>query len=154
MKAIDLAFEDVDEYKDMYVYFPDAGAMKRYSDLKCFSKLTLIYGEKKRNWETGKIEGLKIKDRNGDNLDENALVGKTVLMIDDIISYGGTFYYSAKALKEHGAKEIFAYASHTENSILDKENGTFIKCLEDGTVTTLFTSTSLYNGKHDKIKTI
>lgn len=43
------------------------------------------------------------------------------------------------------------YATHTENSILDKEKGTLIKSLENNTVNRLFTTNSLFNGSHEKI---
>ena len=69
-------------------------------------------------------------------------------MIDDIVSYGGTLAYSADALKEYGTKDIYAYASHTENSILDKEKSTLLKRLEDGTVKRLFTTNSIYRGEN------
>ena len=68
-------------------------------------------------------------------------------MFDDIISYGGSMYYGALKLKELGVDKIYAYASHTENSILDKEKGTLIKLLEER----LFTTSSLFTGKHEKI---
>ena len=110
-----------------------------------FSDIPYCYGEKNRDWNTGKILGLKIRDNGID------LKGKKVLMIDDIISYGGSLYYSAKVLKECGVDRIYAYASHTENSVLDREKGTLIKSLEDGTVERLFTTDSLFTGKHDKI---
>lgn len=129
--------------ENLVLYFPDAGASKKYSGL--FSGIPYCYGEKNRDWSTGKILGLEIRDNGVD------LKGKKVLMIDDIISYGGSLYYSAKALKERGVDKIYAYASHTENSILDKEKGTLIKSLEDGTVEKLFTTDSLFTGKHDKI---
>ena len=123
------------------VYFPDAGAMKRYSSIEMFGgyfPTKIIYGEKDRDWKTGKILGLKIMDKNGNRIDgeegNKVLEGASILMIDDIISYGGTMYYSALRLKELGASEIYAYASHTENSVLDNENGTFINALNDGTV--------------------
>ena len=128
---------------NLVLYFPDAGAAKRYSDL--FPKIMYCYGEKKRDWKTGKILGLDIRNNGID------LANKTILMIDDIISYGGSLYYSAKALKECGVGEIYAYATHTENSILDKEKGTLIKSLEDNTVERLFTTNSLFNGNHKKI---
>ena len=129
---------------DTVLYFPDAGAAKRYTEL--FPGKMFCYGEKKRDWKTGKILGLEIRT-NGIDLEN-----KTVLMIDDIISYGGSFYYSAKALKEEGAGKIYAYATHTENSVLDKEKGTFLKALEDGTVERLFTTNSLFKGNHEKIE--
>lgn len=152
--AIDNASEDCDD-NDFIIFFPDAGAMKRYSGIRCFKRRSMIYGHKVRNWETGDIEGLDIMDRDGQRVkNTHALpfAGKTILMIDDIISYGGTLYHSAKKLKELGAEHIYAYVTHTENSILDPENGTFIKCLDDGTVDTLYTTDSIYNGNHPKIK--
>ena len=72
-------------------------------------------------------------------------------MIDDIISYGGTLAYSADELKKLGFEHIYAYATHTENSILDPEKGTLLKRLEDGTVDHIYTTCSTYTGKHDKI---
>ena len=128
---------------DIVLYFPDAGAAKRYSDL--FPEIMYCYGEKKRDWKSGKILGLSIRS-NGIDLN-----GKTVLMIDDIIAYGGSLFYSANALKEAGVDKIYAYATHTENSILDREKGTLIKSLENNTVERLFTTNSLFSGKHDKI---
>lgn len=128
---------------DIVLYFPDAGAAKRYSDL--FPEIMYCYGEKKRDWKSGKILGLDIRN-NGIDLN-----GKTVLMIDDIIAYGGSLFYSANALKEVGVDKIYAYATHTENSILDREKGTLIKSLENNTVERLFTTNSLFSGKHDKI---
>lgn len=129
--------------ENLVLYFPDAGAAKRYSDL--FPEIMYCYGEKKRDWKTGKILGLDIRSNGID------LTDKTILMIDDIISYGGSLFYSAKALKELGVGKIYAYATHTENSILDKEKGTLIKSLEDNTVERLFTTNSLFSGKHEKI---
>lgn len=128
---------------NIILYFPDAGAAKRYSDL--FPELMYCYGEKKRDWNTGKILGLEIRTNGID------LTGKTVLMIDDIIAYGGSLYYSANALKEEGVDKIYAYATHTENSILDKEKGTLIQSLENHTVERLFTTNSIFSGNHHKI---
>ena len=128
---------------DIVLYFPDAGAAKRYSDL--FPEIMYCYGEKKRDWKSGKILGLDIRS-NGIDLN-----GKTVLMIDDIIAYGGSLFYSANALKEAGVGKIYAYATHTETYILDREEGSLIKSLENNTVERLFTTNSLFSGKHDKI---
>lgn len=131
------------EKDDLVLYFPDSGAAKRYSDL--FPEIPYCYGEKKRDWKTGKILGLDIKTNGID------LSNKAVLMIDDIIAYGGSLHFSSLALKELGVNEIYAYATHTENSILDKEKGTLIKDLENNTVQRLFTTNSLFRGKHEKI---
>ena len=163
---------DIDD-QDFYIFFPDYGAKKRYEDMKCFSKHPIIYANKKRDWKTGEILGLEILDRNGNTLrslvacdcetgglggdditfvkEEKPLEGKTVLMIDDIISYGGTMYYGAKKLRELGARDVFAYATHCENSLLNYEKGKLINSLEDGDVTRLYTTTTLFSGKHEKI---
>lgn len=133
-----------------YVYFPDEGACKRYSDLFPFKKNTLI-GHKVRDWETGKIEGLRITGPNGEVWYPRHFEGRNAIMIDDIISYGGTLAYSADELKKLGFEHIYAYATHTENSILDPEKGTLLKRLENGTVDHIYTTCSTYRGKHDKI---
>lgn len=129
---------------ELILYFPDNGSVKRYADM--FPGYKYVVGMKQRDWETGKIKGLDIITNDVD------LKGKTILMIDDLISYGGSMYYSALKLKELGVNKIYAYATHTENSVLDREKGTFIKCLEDGTVEKLFTTNSLFTGEHEKIK--
>lgn len=128
---------------NLVLYFPDAGSCKRYIDL--FPDIPYCYGEKQRDWKTGKITGLEIRNNGVD------LTGKTILMIDDICSYGGTFKYSAEALKQCGCGNIYAFATHTEDSVLDKEKGTFIKLLENNTVERLFTTNSLFRGEHEKI---
>lgn len=131
--------------RPLILYFPDEGSAKRYSGL--FKDIPYCYGEKQRDWETGKILGLNIRTNN-----LPLIAGMNVLMVDDIIAYGGSLYYSAKELKRIGANNIYAYATHTENSILDPEKGTLIKLLEDGTVKRLFTTDSLFTGEHDKIE--
>ena len=128
------------------LYFPDAGAAKRYS--KMFPALPYCYGEKDRDWKTGKIRGLKIRDNGID------LKGKTVMMIDDICSYGGSLHYSALELQKYEPDKIHAFVSHCENSVLDKEKGTLIKDLENNTVERLFTTDSIYTGECEKISVI
>ena len=130
---------------DPIYYFPDYSAMKKYTAI--LDDSPCIYGNKKRDWDTGKILGIDIV--NDYNIDLN---GKTVLMIDDIVSYGGSMKYGADKLKELGVEKIFAYATHTENSVLDRNKGTLIKSLENGIVEKLFTTDSLFSGKHEKIE--
>lgn len=130
------------------LYFPDAGAKKRYNTVYEGTDYSVCFGEKVRDWSTGKIQGLEVKQE-GKEID---FKDKTVLMIDDIISYGGTMYYSALKLKDLGVKNIYIYCSHLENSVLDKERGTLIKLLDDGTINKLYTTNSLFTGKHKKIE--
>lgn len=98
-------------YENLILFFPDEGAMKRYSG---YANLPYAFGMKKRDWNTGKIEGLQV-------INSEIVKGKNVLIIDDICSRGGTFLHSAKALKELGAKNIYLYISHAEDTMVDGE---------------------------------
>lgn len=147
-------FEEKDkiDLENVMVYFPDDGAYKRYKDI--FTENNILYGKKNRDWNTGKILGLTVHNKDGNEVPNYLLENKTVLMIDDIISYGGTLAYSADKLHELGASHIYAYGTHTENSVLDEEKGTLIKRLNNGIVDRLFTTDSLYTGNHPKITVI
>lgn len=119
------------------LFFPDEGAMKRYSEhfIKPYA-----FGMKKRNWETGKILGLDI-------INAENIKNKNVLIVDDICSRGGTFFYAAKALKEAGAKNIFLYVTHLEKTVFDGE------MFSSGLIDKIYTTESIYtNWKYcDKI---
>jgi ribose-phosphate pyrophosphokinase len=114
------------------MFYPDEGAMKRYSSE---SELPYAFGMKKRDWKTGKIEGLDII--NTDNI-----VGKDVLIVDDICSRGGTFYHSAKALKAAGAKSVSLYVTHCEETIILGE-----LAASDGLVDHVYTTRSIFPEK-------
>lgn len=120
------------------IFFPDEGAMKRYSN-----KINMEYafGIKNRDWKTGKILNLDIM-----GVKPEQVKGRDVLIIDDICSYGGTFYYSAKKLKEMGAKNIYLYVSHCEKNIL---YGSFDKqpLLSTGLIKRVFTTDSIFKKK-------
>lgn len=136
----ELVFDD----SRLVLYFPDYSAAKRYSDM--FPQFRYCYGEKKRDWETGKILGIDIRT-NGIDLEN-----KIVLVLDDLISYGGSIHYGVQELMNYKPEKVYAYATHCEDSVLDKEKGTLIKDLENNTVERLFTTDSLFTGKHEKIK--
>lgn len=89
------------------LFFPDEGAMKRYSE---HATIPYAFGMKKRDWETGKILGLDI-------INGEVVKDKNVLIVDDICSRGGTFYHSAKALKNAGAANIYLYVTHLEETV-------------------------------------
>lgn len=90
------------------LFFPDEGAMKRYSTFNFGCPFS--FGMKEREWETGKIKGFTI-------FNKEAVKDKIVLIVDDLCSKGGTFYHSVKALKEVGAKDIYLYVTHCEDTI-------------------------------------
>lgn len=130
------------EKKEIYsltMFYPDEGAMKRYSGMV---DLPYAFGIKKRDWKTGKIEGLDVVGAT-DRID-----GKDILIVDDICSRGGTFYHSAKKLKELGAKDIYLYVSHCENTILEGD------LLKDDLIKRVYTTNSIFTKKHEKIEVL
>lgn len=120
------------------MFYPDEGAMKRYSDK---SKKPYAFGIKKRDWETGKILGLELMY--GDLVKD-----KDVLIVDDICSRGGTFYHSAKALKEAGANKIYLYVTHLETTVFDGD------LLNSGLIEKIYTTDSIFpkNKQSDMIE--
>ena len=71
-----------------------------------------------------------------------------MLIVDDISSRGGTFYHSAKKLKELGAAKVFLYVTHCENTILEGE------VLTSGLIEKVYTTDSLFTQTHEKIEVI
>ncbi|MBB6730646.1 ribose-phosphate pyrophosphokinase [Cohnella zeiphila] len=95
-----------DPEKD-YLFFPDAGAQKRYGKVKGFRQLV---GFKERDFRSGEIRRLDIVG----SVDKP---GFKAIIVDDLCSYGGTFLLSAEKLREIGAAEVYLLVSHCENSI-------------------------------------
>ena len=127
------------------LYYPDAGAQKRFGELLNGFNLPYMYGEKIRDWKTGEIKGLKI-------INPANVQCKTALIIDDIISYGGTVFYSALELQNLGIETIYVYATHCEDSIMDPIKG---KLLRLDCIKNIFTTNSIFRGVgNHKIKII
>lgn len=123
--------------EDWMVFYPDEGAMKRYSTNLPYK---YAFGIKRRDWSTGKIEGLDVAGC----VDE--IKDKVILIVDDICSRGGTFYHSAKKLKELGAKAVYLYITHCENTILEGE------LLTSGLIEKVYTTNSIFTKEHEKIE--
>lgn len=122
---------------NILLFFPDEGAMKRYASM---FELQYVFGIKKRDWKTGQIQGLDVAGQT------ELIKDRAVLIVDDICSRGGTFYRSAKALRELGAKKVYLYISHCENSILEGE------LLEDDLIERVYTTDSIFTKTHDKVE--
>ena len=121
------------------VFYPDNGSARRYADVV---NRYYAYGVKKRDWETGKILGLDVIDNGFDIKD------KDILIVDDICSRGGTFYHSAKKLKELGANDIYLYVSHCENTILEGD------LLKEDLIKKVYTTDSIFTKSHEKIEVL
>lgn len=127
------------EKQPLLMFYPDEGAMKRYSGM---ISLPYTFGMKKRDWATGQIQGLDVAGMT------DLIKDSDILIVDDISSRGGTFYFSAKTLKELGAKKIYLYVSHCENTILEGE------VLKSGLIERVFTTNSIFTAKNDMIEVI
>lgn len=121
------------------MFYPDEGAGKRYGGM---IPLPYSFGIKKRDWKTGKILGL---DAAGDT---ESIEGKSILIVDDICSRGGTFYFSAKKLKELGAANVYLYVSHMEKTVFEGE------VLTSGLIERVFTTDSIFRCEHEKIEVL
>lgn len=89
---------------DTILVAPDTGARRRIqilSDLLGGAKFAVI--EKERDLVTGEIEAQNIE-----GLDNQ----KRAIIVDDMISSGGTIAVSAEFLKKKGVEEVIVFATH------------------------------------------
>ena len=89
---------------DAVVVSPDVGGVKRARNLAYMLDLPMVVMEKKRYLDKHDTsESFQIIGN---------VKGKTALIIDDIISTGGTIAHSAKSLKDAGASKVVVLATH------------------------------------------
>jgi ribose-phosphate pyrophosphokinase len=124
---IDKVIEELAD-ENLVMCYPDEGAMKRYSGMV---NKPYTFGVKKRAWEDGKILGL-------DFMNPEVVKGKNVLIVDDICSRGGTFYHTAKALKDAGAEKIYLYVTHCEMTIFNGD------IFNSGLIDHVYTTNSIF----------
>lgn len=130
---------DSNKGNDLSIFYPDEGSMKRYSGM---ISSPYAFGIKMRDWTTGEIMAFEAAGY------VKGVENNDVLIVDDICSRGGTFYHSAKKLKELGAKNIYLYVTHCENTILDGE------LLTSGLIERVYTTNSIFTKEHEKINVI
>ncbi len=89
---------------DTVIVSPDVGGVKRARKLASQMDLPLVVMEKRRNLDAKDVsETVQIIGN---------VSGKTTVIVDDIISTGGTIANAATALKEAGAKRVLVTISH------------------------------------------
>ncbi len=82
---------------------PDMGGIRRIKILsKMLDNMPYAVIEKNRDLATGKVTANKIEGK----------VGERAIIVDDMISSGGTIALAAKILKKQGVKEIYVFATH------------------------------------------
>lgn len=130
---------------DTLLFYPDEGSMKR---LHSFFEVPYAFGVKERNWETQKIESLRIAGA------RNMIANHDILMCDDLLSRGSTLYAAAQLLKGWGAKDIYAFISHCENTVL-KPNIDGQSLLDiPNLITKVYTTNSIFTKNHPKIEIV
>lgn len=129
--------ELIDEEKDIYLVYPDAGAAKRYGKQIDYEKI--LTANKERDFKTGFIKKLEI---NG-NIESKSF---KAIIVDDLCSKGGTFMLTASKLKEMGAAEIYLVVTHCENTVFQGE------LLAGDLITKIYTTNSILSKDHEKIK--
>lgn len=93
--------------ESLVVVSPDAGGTKRAMAIKValhaqgLTSVGLAFVEKHRS------EGIVTGD-----LFAGEVLGKTAVIVDDMISSGGTIVRAARACRERGATRVIAYAAH------------------------------------------
>ncbi len=109
-----LAREIRKEVENPFVLAPDRGALNRAERLAKELSAPFTHIEKERDRTTGEV---RIKELPTDNFND-----KDVILIDDIISTGGTLELASMTSYKLGAKKVIAAAAHTllVNNALDR----------------------------------
>jgi ribose-phosphate pyrophosphokinase len=103
--ATQVLLQDIERqaFTDAMVVSPDVGGVVRaraFAKYLSYSDMAII--DKRR----AKVNESKVMHIIGDVSD------RTCLLVDDIVDTAGTLCNAAQALKENGAKKVFAYATH------------------------------------------
>ncbi len=90
--------------KNPLVVSPDQGGKERAKEFAKFLKTEYISLEKQRDRKTGKVE---IKSTNF-----NDIIGRDLILVDDMISTGGSIIKATEFLKKQKCKRVFVACTH------------------------------------------
>lgn len=93
----------IHDISNTIVLSPDKGGIKRARKAAQILGVSYDYIEKVRDRVTGEVKALP---------KELSVQGKTVFIIDDIISTGGTIALATHSVLERGAKEVYVACTH------------------------------------------
>jgi len=128
--SIELFNDFRDEINADYILFPDKGCLNRYEGIFSGCGVPIIHGDKKRDFDTGKIISLEIV---GD-----IVPNSTVVIIDDLCASGKTLSISASKLKELRVGKIYIIVGHAEKTMTQRGI-----LLEDDNIEKIFTTNSI-----------
>ncbi len=126
-----------DDLSNAIVISPDVGGVKRARNLAFMLDVPMVVMEKKRFLDRHDTsEAFQII---GD------VAGKTCIIIDDIISTGGTIVHSAKSLKEAGARHVIVAATHAVLA------GDAVRNLKEASIDRLLVTDTIAQAKNKQI---
>ncbi len=114
-KRIKELFKD---YKDSVLISPDMGGIRRIKILsELLDNMPYVSIEKNRDLATGNIESSSFDTKNSGFIKK----AKRAIIVDDMISTGGTIVAAVDLLVKNGIKENFVFATHPVFSNESKE---------------------------------
>lgn len=126
----------IEKYRPDYLFFPDEGAMNKYPTLLSKEIITdypYFYGEKERILDDSR----EIISYQLFNRDLN-LVGRKILIIDDICCTGGTVIRAAHIMRQRGVADVALWVAHCENNVIK-----YPIVREDSPISKIYTSDSI-----------
>ncbi len=130
-----------EHFRDPLVVAPDVGGVKRARNFAAILNAPLAVIEKHR--QANVRDHMEVLSISGE------VSGDTAIIIDDVISTGGTIIESANSLKKKGVKKIIVCATHGVFA------GDAIKNLDASPVDKIFVTDSIKNDhKSKKIETV
>lgn len=118
------------DIRDSILVSPDMGGLRRIKEMsELLDGMPWFATVKDRDLDTGQISIEKI-DYSESGLNESDLRGKRALIVDDMISSGGTIIKSAELLKKKGVEQVYVFITHAifsdhatkhlQESVIDK----------------------------------
>lgn len=141
LSALELFAEEIKKQGwaglDTVLVSPDMGGIRRIEMLsKMLLDMPYVTIEKNRDLATGHVEMAEITGE----------VTHRVIIVDDMISSGGTIVKAAEALKKRGAKEVYVFATHPVFSSVAP------KMLQDSVVDKVYVTDSVFVPKEKEFE--
>ena len=114
---------------DTALISPDTGGIRRIEQLaSLLNNMPYVTITKKRDFATNKVKALGFEGQ----------IKKRALIVDDMISSGGTIVKAAELLKKNGAEEIYVFVTHPVFS------SDAPKLMQESTVKKVYVTDSVY----------